>query len=118
MRDQLSHHFFRDEFACRCGCGFDTVDSKLVDLLEYIRHEAGHPIKINSGCRCELHNRTINGSVRSQHLIGRAADIWVDQPNKIYNLLDLAYHDRYGIGVYEWGLHVDTRSGGPARWDG
>ena len=73
----LSEHFSREEMACKCGCGLDTVDAELLSLLEKIRAHFDRPITINSGCRCEAHNRAVGGSKNSQHLIGRAADIVV-----------------------------------------
>ncbi len=48
----------------------------LVDnVLDPVREKLGKPIKVNSGFRCPLHNRTIGGVGHSQHLYGEAADI-------------------------------------------
>lgn len=33
----LSTHFNRHEFTCRCGCGFDDISPDLITLLEEIR---------------------------------------------------------------------------------
>ena len=30
---QLSQYFKRSEFACKCGCGFNVVDTELLDVL-------------------------------------------------------------------------------------
>ena len=77
----LSENFDLDEFECKCGCGFDTVDQELVDILEEIRshfktmYGGRVRVKVNSGCRCPDHNLSVGGSQSSQHLLGTAADI-------------------------------------------
>ncbi len=78
----LTKRLSRSEFACRCGCGFDTVDHALPYILEEaadyfedtIIRAVRVRIHINSGCRCPEYNREIGGSEKSQHTLGRAAD--------------------------------------------
>lgn len=115
----LSEHFKRSEFACKCGCGYDTVDSALLAVLEDIRTHFGAPTIINSACRCSQHNSDVGGSPNSQHKYGRAADITVlgTQPSIIASYLEGKYPDMYGIGKYDTFTHIDTRTKGPARWD-
>jgi len=117
IQDRISEHFRRCEFACNCECGFDTVDTRLVELLEDVRVYFGAPVTINSGCRCEEYNRSVGGAASSQHLVARAADIVVSgiSTGLVADLLeDLGAP---GVGRYDTFTHVDTRSGGPARWD-
>lgn len=113
----ISKHFSRAEFACKCGCGFDTVDTELLKILEAVRVHFDKPVKINSGCRCEKHNKAVGGEVGGQHLYGRAADIVVHGPSpaKVYQWLNAEYPEQYGIGVYPSWVHVDSRNG-KARW--
>ena len=80
--EKLSENFTREEFACKCGCGFDDVDPRLVSGLQKLRYRAGVPIHINSACRCDEHNKAVGGVPRrkdgtggSYHLYGKAADI-------------------------------------------
>ena len=115
----LSINFSRSEFACKCGCGFDTVDFELVLGLEMLRQKFGAPITINSGCRCLEYNERINGAKNSKHTIGRAADISISgiAPSDVYNFILARSQGRYGIGKYDTFVHFDTRSGLPARWD-
>jgi len=115
----LSEHFSRSEFSCKDGCGFDTVDAELITVLEDVRTSFRMPVIINSGCRCEEHNKLANGSEKSQHLKGRAADFRVEglHPDMVANYLERKYFDRYGIGRYDGRTHIDTRSDGPTRWD-
>lgn len=81
----LSVHFDSTEFACKCGCGFMKPSPKLIMRLEDLRGEWGHPIHVNSGCRCPVHNESINGARNSYHLNGMAADI---RPDFTHELMD------------------------------
>ena len=112
-------HFTREEFACKCGCGQDTVDYKLVEILERLREWAGAPIVVTSGNRCPPYNESIGGSKNSQHMLGRAADIVVQgkSPFHVYRKLEEWYPDRHGFGYYEGFTHVDSRTN-RARWKG
>ena len=80
-------HFKRSEFACRCGCGFDDEDLKVVEILEIIRkHFGGRPVIVTSGCRCvKRNNRVRTESNGSQHLYGKACDFYI--PRSIYTEL-------------------------------
>ena len=72
----LTDHFSRWEFACKCGCGMDTVDWEVLSILEELHDDMGNvPITITSGCRCHQYNLLIKGSKRSQHMESRAADL-------------------------------------------
>lgn len=113
----LSKYFDRHEFACSCGCGFDTVDHELIILLEAIREQFDRPITINSGCRCPDHNAAVGGSENSQHLYGRAADIVVKDTPAVIVAEAAKMLDAPGLGEYENFTHVDSRVGF-ARWDG
>lgn len=119
---QIGSHFKRSEFACQCGCGFDTVDVQIMPILEYVRHHFGKPVHINSACRCPEHNAKVGGSKNSQHVLGRAVDIRVigHTPEEIAAVVEELMPDWGGIGIYPSKnfVHVDTRSGGPARWRG
>lgn len=111
-------YFRRKEFACKCGCGFDTVDHETLRVCNEVREFEGAPVVVNSGCRCEAHNAAIGGSKDSQHKRARAADLSVSDPPKTYQYLCAHYPDKYGFGLYKTFVHVDTRSGPKARWEG
>ena len=114
----LSKNFNRIEFSCRCGCGMDTVDAELVAVVQDVRDHF-EATTINSGCRCEEHNRNEGGGDNSFHLLSKAADIVVEGvgPYRVAFYLENKYPDRYGIGRYKTFTHVDVRSG-KARWRG
>lgn len=113
----LSAHFSRSEFACRCGCGFDTVDVQLIEALEAVRQHFGVPVVISSGCRCDAHNAVVGGSQNSQHRFGRAADFNVRRvaPADVADYLEQTFPNSLGIGRYTHFTHVDTRNS-LARW--
>ena len=114
----ISEHFSRKEFACKCGCGFNAVDVQLLSHLERIRKHFGKPVHLTCACRCLKHNREIGSEDTSQHVRGMAADIWI--PDTIPDDI-AAYADEYllkgtgGIGIYEDFIHIDVREK-IARW--
>jgi len=114
----LSKYFSRHEIACKCGCGFDTMDAETLRLADEVRELAGHSITPTSGCRCPRHNRRVGGGRKSQHLYARAMDLPLKAPKAIYDYLCVRYPDRYGFGLYvaEGFIHIDTKSGKPRRW--
>ncbi len=123
--ERLSPHFLRSEFACKCGCGFATVDPVLIEQLELLRMALGRPIVIDDACRCEIHNKKVGGAAESQHMLGRAADIRVGTytPRSIY-----AFATQIGCAFGGYGvpatnqpgdfIHVDVRKTLPlqTRW--
>lgn len=114
---QLSKHFERHEFACRCGCGYDTVDTELIKILERIREYFSVVVTVNSGTRCEQHNRAVGGGRMSQHLLGKAADITVKDapPNIVARFVERVCPDTGGVGRYKEFTHVDVRET-KSRW--
>ena len=109
----LSPHFSRHEFACHCGCGFDDVDPKLIDLLEEIRGNVNEPIIITSGCRCPYYNDSVGGVPNSAHTRGTAADI---KTGIMYGadrhaiVEGAVFGNAAGIGVASTFIHVDVDS--------
>ena len=62
------------------------------------------------------HNEDVGGVADSQHIHGRAADVYADgeiTPLQIAAIAEQAGAD--GIGIYDDFCHIDTR-GTPARW--
>ena len=106
-REKLSQNFYRDEFACNCGCGSDSISLLLVNRLQQVRDEIGNPIKITSGLRCSAHNEAEGGNAFSAHLSGHAVDISCTQSNKRMTLLPVLCRYFRRVGVGETFLHVD-----------
>lgn len=65
----LTESFSRKEFACKCGCGLDRIDERVVHRLQVARDISRIAIKINSGCRCKKHNADEGGEPNSFHLL-------------------------------------------------
>lgn len=114
----LSQHFSRKEFECRC-CGRLQLDSHLVEGLEALRALAGVPVVIDAGYRCPRHNQEVGGVPNSEHTRGLAADIRLPglSLQQMFELVaQVPQFAAGGIGVYDEDfLHVDVR-GHRARW--
>ena len=63
------------EFGCHCGCGFNIIDQRVMNMCQTIREALGVPVRVNSGCRCEKHNAKVGGVKGSNHTLGLAADL-------------------------------------------
>lgn len=118
--------FDREEFRCQCGgkyCnGFPAEpEEKLVRTLDEIRRRLGSPVQIvdagGSGVRCKTHNANVGGVANSEHLYGRAADLHSSaSPTRMKAVAEEVMGNTGGIGLYDWGIHVDT--GKYSRWNG
>lgn len=117
MIGDISKNFSRSEFECKCGCGFDTVDVELSNVMQVLRDHFGRPVHVTSGNRCFTHNMEEGGARGSKHLEAKANDFWVEgiSPKEIYDYLDELYPDKYGIGLYVDRVHFDSRED-KARW--
>ena len=123
---RLSENFSLSEFECRCGCKmpkdvFENVKMLAIHLQTF-RHTFNAPITINSSYRCVEHNRSVGGSVTSQHLLGKAADITIKgyTPDEVADKIELLHSENRnrtnGLGRYDTFTHVDIRQN-YARWD-
>ena len=123
----MTQNFKKHEFNCNCGCEMPmTVElnvQRLAEELQYIRDFIQRPITINSGYRCESYNSTIPGSSsRSQHVLGKAADIVVSgmSSTEVFEELDELQHKGKihtgGMGLYDNFVHYDIR-GYRKRWN-
>lgn len=107
--DKLTKNFKGSEFACKCGCGEDTISLHLVNQLQRARDLLGYAITITSGCRCEKWNEQCGGSPTSAHLDGLASDISVASSEARYLLVcALLNAGLQRIGLGEGFLHVDV----------
>lgn len=121
----LSKNLSRWEIACKCGCGFDSMDIETINVIQECCDnfasklgKAKVVLVVHSGCRCFAWNDHVGGEDGSKHLIARAIDFHIEGvPNgEVYKYLDKKYIAKYGIGLYSWGVHLDTRTGRSKRW--
>ena len=91
---------------------------KLVRVFEHFRREVGAPITIGCAYRTPEHNRRKGGADRSQHIEGRALDLYhplgwtLKRFHQLASDIAKADQDIGAIGYYRWGVHVDTRPRG------
>ena len=115
------------EFACGDGSDAVLIDQELVIVLQCIREHFGKPLHITSGYRTARHNAAVGGSKSSQHLLGRAADFWVEGVDvaTVAAYVEALLPTHGGVGRYPkdakhqnrqtgW-VHVDTRAN-KSRW--
>ena len=124
---QLAPGFKVREFRCRDGSDVVMIDESLVMLLQCIREHFGKAVTITSGYRTGTHNTAVGGSKSSQHLLGRAADFYVEGVDvaTVAAYAETLLPGRGGIGRYPkdakhpkrstgW-VHIDTRAN-KSRW--
>ena len=105
-------YFDRDEFACRCGCGRNEIQNRLVDLLDGLRDRVGFPLLVTSGYRCPAENNRISTTgLMGPHTTGLAADLGVSR-HRAHDVLRVAFPLGFtGIGVKQKGggrfVHLD-----------
>ena len=124
MSNKLTDNFSMDEFECKCGCVMPEFVKKnvqeLAENLQVIRDAYGK-IDLTNSYRCKDHNADVGGSVNSQHLKGKAADIKSKQFSSSEIAIitdDLMKNESFtlgGVGIYNTFTHVDIR-GTRARW--
>lgn len=123
---RLAPDFKVRELRCRDGTDTVMVDEALTVVLQCIREHFGKPVTITSGYRTAVHNAAVGGAKSSQHLLGRAADIRVEDVSveDVAAYTESLMPDWGGVGRYPvkagratgW-VHVDTRAD-KARWRG
>jgi len=114
---KVSKYFNRQEFQCKCGCGFAACDVELMYVLDDVREHFNAATTITSGCRCEAYNKQIGGATTSMHTKGIAADIIVKDvaPKDVLAYLENKYPDKYGLASSNTFTHIDVRPN-KARW--
>ena len=120
---QSTKNFNVSEFACKCGCGYNRIDQRVINMAQIIRDALGVPVKVNSGCRCEKHNAKVGGVKNSKHVLGKAADLssskgaveMFETVKSLYaqgKLPDLDYCIRYKTFI-----HIDCGGKRNNRWE-
>ena len=115
---KMTDHFNLNEFACKCGCGYDEIDLCLVQKLEAARKLYNSPMVITSGCRCHNHNNKIGGSKTSSHLRGVAVDIACKSSRDRIKMVECLLKSGFKrIGIAKTFVHADVDTSKPhAMW--
>ena len=121
---RLAPDFKVRELRCKDGTDTVMVDEALTVVLQCIREHFGKAVTITSGYRTAAHNAAVGGAKSSQHLLGRAADIRVEDVSveDVAAYTESLMPDWGGVGRYPvkagratgW-VHVDTRAN-KSRW--
>jgi zinc D-Ala-D-Ala carboxypeptidase len=105
-------YFELSEFECPC-CKQAKMDQIFLNMLDHAREFAQVPFIINSGYRCDQHNREV-GSTSNNHTSGRAADIACkDGPTRLRIVSALLKAGFKRLGIAKTFIHVDSNDGSP-----
>jgi uncharacterized protein YcbK (DUF882 family) len=105
---RLSRSFKLGEFKSKDNSNLVIIHPALILGLQAIRDVVGKPIRINSGYRSPAHNKAINGSSGSLHVLGMAADIVVEGVTPIH-IASIARDLGFGgVKAYPTFTHVDV----------
>jgi uncharacterized protein YcbK (DUF882 family) len=123
---RLTKNFTKREFKSKDGSKMpDSVLENVKELalnLQVLRDFLGEPLRINSAYRSEAHNKSVGGSSKSQHLLGKASDLRVKDldSDDLYHIIEALISEgkmkEGGLGLYNSFVHYDTR-GTRARWN-
>lgn len=108
----ISKNFSEIEWMCKCGCRQCIIEPKLVNMMQTFRNKINLPITVHCVNRCIKHNKAIGGVVKppSKHISGKACDFHVKKLKmKKFHEIIMNSQDIFtgGIGLYDWGVHVD-----------
>lgn len=100
------NHFDYDEFACK-HCERNEMSEEVIKRLDNARELAGVSFVINSGYRCEIHNKDC-GSKSDVHVKGLAADIAAAGSRNRSLILDALLKAGFTrIGIAKTFIHCD-----------
>ncbi len=74
--DQLSKNFKIREFRSRQS-EVVLYSQRLVNVLQAVRDHYGNPLSLSNAHRTLSHNSDVGGSIDSDHIYGKAADIYM-----------------------------------------
>lgn len=112
----MSKFFNKNEYACRCGCGFAAIHPVTLSAADTIRSYIGKPQAISSGCRCPDHNKKVGGAPASYHLprfyegemVGFALDLPTDDPDGLFKFV-VDNLPEISCIKYDSFIHIDCR---------
>jgi len=95
------------------------MNSKFLEKLDYARHNAGIPFKINSGYRSKAWNMRVKGKLHSSHCSGLACDIGYTGSRERYLILNALMDvgiNRFGIAKGFIHCDVDKQKDPDVIW--
>lgn len=102
-------YFRKAEFACKCGCGSDKMEEKLIKVADRVREHFGNSITVSSGRRCTTHNARVGGVSNSRHLSGKAMDFCVSgmSASMVLGYVQSQPEIRYAYAIDNNFVHMD-----------
>ena len=107
----LFGQYFQGQLACP-HCGVNKIDREFLRQLKLLENKCSFYFEINSGYRCEVYNRDIEGYINSDHLYGLAVDISVFDSEIRNKLETLVENSGYFTTFYKYPSHIHIGSGG------
>lgn len=103
-------YFQKEEFACRCGCGADSMDEKLIKTADKVREHFNAAVNVSSGRRCANHNARVGGVSNSRHLRGKAMDFAVSgmSASMVLTYVQKLPEIRYAYAINSNYVHMDV----------
>ncbi len=103
-------YFRKAEFACKCGCGADSMEETLIKAGDKVRGHFDSPVIVTSGRRCATHNAKVGGVSNSRHLSGKAMDFCVSGMSAEIVLLYVQSLPgiRYAYAIDSKHIHMDV----------
>ena len=95
------------------GSGKEFMDTRLLMILDNMRHRSKFSYKITSGYRSPEYNSTLkNSSPDSSHCKGKAADIYAANSLQKFSIIEAALHfgiERIGVGANFVHIDIDDK---------
>ena len=126
MVGDMTAHFSRREFTCKCGCAGNEINAELVNKLESVYDylsktpDGVAAVYITSGYRCPKHSVNVGGGYSDAHTRGIAADFYAVKADgstrwNAYELAAICEKLGFsGIGIIQDGamscIHADIRN--------
>ena len=86
----------------------EMMEPECLEMLDLARDLYGAPMIVSSGFRTVAHNKAVNGSPKSSHMLGYAADIFCPSSVKRFHMIVAFMNAGFTrIGVGEDFIHVD-----------
>ncbi len=118
---KLNDFFSDNELRCKgvnCGCGnVVLLDPVFTEKLLNLRLSLNLPMKVNSCCRCKVHNERVGGAPKSWHISDKPAwaavvgtgaiDVGYSDISYRNTLARIAYEQGWRIGLHPSFLHLD-----------
>jgi uncharacterized protein YcbK (DUF882 family) len=96
-------HLEQSEIDCKCkreNCKVTLLSDSIIKSFYGLRDEVNEPLHINSGFRCQEHNKECEGKSASKHTVGFALDIKIPSSFTYHSFWLLAMKHFDGVVLY------------------